>query len=79
MAYNLVVWQGETYEYTKRNAEAADCVNEAKRLTGTVACKVGMITKIMITDAEDFCVFEWVFGEGVVFPTEEQCKEALKK
>jgi len=76
---NLVVWYGEHYEYELRNDEAEKCVKEAKRITESVGGQCGMVSKVMITDSGDCCIFEWRFGEGVVFPTREQCAEELKK
>lgn len=75
---NLVVWYGEHYEYELRNAAADRCVYDAKRISESVGGRLGMVSKIMITDAEDCCVFEWRFGEGVVFTTREQCEEVKK-
>lgn len=75
MKCNLVVWYGEHYEYELRSTEAETCVTEAKRISTSVGGQVGMVSKIMITDMDDCCVFEWRFGEGVVFPTREQCEE----
>ena len=48
------------------NAEEA--VKLAKECTERPAAKLGMIAKIIITDAADCTCFEWLAGKGVVYP-----------
>jgi hypothetical protein len=48
------------------SAEAA--VKAAKRFSGSVAAKTGLLEEIRITDDGDNCVFQWTFGKGVTFP-----------
>jgi hypothetical protein len=47
---------------------AKRAVTWAKWLTEERAARLGEIAKIIITDGGDFTVFDWRFGEGVVFP-----------
>ena len=77
MTYNVVVWYGEGYHYDQRNVTAERAVAAAKVHTESVGARTGLLTKIMITDADDYCTFEWRYGEGVVFPTKEQCDDVL--
>jgi hypothetical protein len=48
------------------NAEAACTL--ARDVTLRPAVQAGLITKVIITDGGDHCVFEWKHGEGVTFP-----------
>ncbi|WP_157083564.1 hypothetical protein [Bradyrhizobium manausense] len=36
--------------------------------TSSVAAKLGVVTRAIITDGGDFTDFEWKFGEGVTYP-----------
>lgn len=45
-----------------------EAVAMAKRLTESVGGRIGTTKRVIITDSQDFTVFEWRFGEGVVFP-----------
>jgi hypothetical protein len=47
-------------------AEAA--VKLAAECSRRPAAIAGFIRRIIITDGDDFTCFEWIFGEGVVFP-----------
>ncbi|MEY9181825.1 hypothetical protein [Bradyrhizobium sp. CB1015] len=35
-----------------------------------VAAKLGVVTRVIITDGGDFINFEWKFGEGVTYTPE---------
>lgn len=76
--FNVVVWFGEQYIYDQRNVDAAEAVAHARNLTESVGAKCGIVTKVMITDGDDYCNFLWEHGKGVVFPTKEECDEALE-
>lgn len=62
-----------------------ECVGEHMLAEGAVltardyilrpAAKIGVIAKVMIVDAGDYCVFEWRYGEGIVFPPDLKKKE----
>jgi hypothetical protein len=67
--------QEEVLRYVDPSA-AVDC---AKALTESIGGRIlGTTERVIITDGSDFTCFEWVFGKGVVFPTEEQCEEAAR-
>lgn len=48
--------------------KAQDAVQLAYSLARRPAAKMGIIREIRITDGDDHCVFQWLFGKGVVFP-----------
>lgn len=47
---------------------ASEAVAKTKEITNSYDCMIGKISKVIITDAGDGCVFEWWHGTGVVFP-----------
>ncbi len=38
---------------------------------------LGGISRLIVTDGEDFCVFEWLKDQGIVFPPE--CVNMMRK
>ena len=59
---------GTNEELTQEPLEAAAAVERAKAATQSVAAKTGLVQCVRITDSGDYCVFEWIYGKGVVFP-----------
>lgn len=69
------VWQffpDETYERVAGFVGAEEAVKTAHSYTVRPAAVLGVIRKVMITDMDDFCVFQWEFGQGVVYPPPAQ-------
>jgi hypothetical protein len=62
----------DTYRYEGRWLDAEEAVNLARECTGRPAAMAGWIWRVIITDADDFTVFEWKAGEGVTYPGREQ-------
>jgi len=56
----------DTHIKEYENLSAEEAVEKAAQATKRPAAQVGMITKIMITDKDDYAVFIWEFGKGVV-------------
>jgi len=74
--FNVVqFFEDDTYEYVRRNVSAEDAVKASKHYTDSVAAKVGIVTRVIITDDGDNCCFEWKFGVGVTFPTKEDIED----
>jgi hypothetical protein len=61
-----------TSEYVRRYIGACEAVRVAHHYTHNVAAKIGVTTRVVITDGGDHCVFEWQRGAGVTWPTPEQ-------
>jgi hypothetical protein len=73
------VYQSLTDDSCERICEhvgAREAVTTARSYTLRPAAQIGIIRRIIITDADDCTVFEWKFGEGIVFPTPEMRAEA---
>ena len=69
-----VFWWDPTGTYHKELSfvSAKEATEKAISLAKRPAALIGVIQKVMITDGNDFCVFLWEFGKGVVFPTKEE-------
>lgn len=59
------------YEYVRRFVSAEEAMKAANHYCTSVAVKMGMVNRVIITDGGDCCCFEWKLGEGVVFPPKE--------
>jgi hypothetical protein len=63
-----VFFPDETYMQELDHVDAKTAVEKAHSLTKTIGGRIGTTKQIMICDGDDYCVFLWRFGEGVVFP-----------
>jgi len=59
-----------TQEYVRRYVSAEEAVEAFKHYTNSVAVKMGMVTRVIITDGGDCCNAEWIYGKGIVYPPE---------
>jgi hypothetical protein len=60
-----------TYEYVRRYVGAKEAVEAAAHYTNSVAVRMGIVERVIITDGGDFTVFEWKAGQGVTFPPQQ--------
>lgn len=63
---------GTNEQVTQEPLGAEAAVLKAKALTQSVAARTGLVERVMITDPDDYCVFDWRYGQGVVFPPAPQ-------
>lgn len=61
---------GGSYERVRELVPAEEAVKTAHHYTHNIASKLGIVERVIITDDEDYCCFEWKRGEGVTFPPE---------
>ena len=59
-------------EQVREHVSAEEAVKAAQHYTTSVAARMGITTQVIIVDMMDLTVFEWKFGEGVVFPKPEE-------
>ena len=59
-----------THEYVRRGVAAKEAVEAAAHYCGSVGARLGFVTTVIITDGDDYRVFQWEHGKGVVFPPE---------
>jgi hypothetical protein len=69
-------FENETYEKVREFVSAEEAVNAAKHYTTSVAAKIGITKRVIITDGGDFTTFMWEYGKGIVFPTQEELQNA---
>jgi hypothetical protein len=63
------------HEFVRRYVTAEEAVLAARHYTDNVACRTGIIDRVIITDGGDFTVFQWEYGKGVTFPPKEGAPE----
>jgi hypothetical protein len=56
-----------TTERVRSFVVAEEAVNAFFHYTNSVAVKLGMVEKVMITDGGDQCVYQWEKGEGITW------------
>jgi len=61
----------DTHECVAFMVDAKTAVETAHSYTIRPTAKLGIIRRVVITDAGDFTCFEWKFGQGVVYPPKE--------
>lgn len=60
------------YEWVRNHVSAEEAVKAARHYTENVAARMGLIPRVIITDGNDYTVFEWKRGEGVTYPPESR-------
>lgn len=50
------------YEYVRRGVSAEEAMTAFKHYTNNVACKMGIIERVIVTDDGDFTNAEWKDG-----------------
>jgi hypothetical protein len=59
------------HDKAEENLSAEQAVEAAKRFSESVGAKTGLLEEIRVTAGDDNCVFQWVYGKGVTFPTRD--------
>jgi hypothetical protein len=65
----------DNYEYVRRFVSAEEAVKAARHYITSVAARTGMVKRVIITDGGDCTNFEWIYGKGIVYPTQEELNE----
>ncbi len=60
-----------SYEYVRRFVSAEEAMKAFRHYTDSVASRMGLVVKVIITDGGDSTNAEWKYGEGLVFPKKE--------
>jgi len=61
-----------SYEPVRKRVDARTAVLAAKHFMTSVAARMGITRRVIITDGGDFTTFEWKYGEGIVFPPQSE-------
>lgn len=67
-----------SYEKVRRWVTAEEAVRAAHHYCNSVGAAIGTTQRVIITDGGDFTTFEWQFGKGITFPTEEEAERIRK-
>ena len=59
----------DTSEQVRRGVPDREAVEAAHHYCPCVGAKLGTTRRVIITDEDDFCVFEWKYGQGITWPT----------
>jgi len=59
---------GDTWEKVREGVDAEEAVRAARHYTSSVGARFGTTKRVIITDGDDCCCFEWKHGEGITFP-----------
>ena len=58
------------YERVREWVPIEEAMAAARHYTSNVAVKMGITTRVIITNSGDCTVFEWKNGEGITWPLE---------
>lgn len=66
------VWQffpDGLHERVREGVSAKEAVEAAHHYATCPAARIGIVRRVIIVGDGDDCVFEWLYGQGVTFPT----------
>jgi hypothetical protein len=58
-----------SYEYVRRYVTAKEAFDAFNHYTRSVGAQIGTTARVIITDGGDSTNAEWIFGEGLTYPT----------
>jgi hypothetical protein len=58
-----------SYEYVRRYVTAKEAFDAFLHYTQSVGARIGTTARVIITDGGDSTNAEWIFGEGLTYPT----------
>lgn len=63
-----------SYEYVRRYVPLDEATRAIEHYCNSVAAKLGVVKRVIMTDGGDSIVLEWKHGEGVTFPPLKDAK-----
>ena len=63
-------FEDDSYETVRKYVSLEEAIEAFKFYTTNVASRVGLTKRVIITDSGDCIGVEWIYGKGVVFPSE---------
>jgi hypothetical protein len=71
---------GGICEKVRDHVDGREAVEAVYHYTHNVAARaLGITERVIITDGDDYCCFEWKRGEGITFPPEEELEDAARE
>lgn len=71
-------FEGGMSEEVRTGVDAENAVLAAMHYCTSVAARTGITRRVIITDDDDYAVFEWQYGKGVMFDGEKHYPEGRK-
>lgn len=71
-------FENDLSECVREFVDAENAVRAAQHYTSSVAARMGVTQRVIITDGGDCTVFEWQYGKGIVFDGERHYPEGRK-
>lgn len=74
MDFSVYWWDAENNQHCELNltSDFEKVKSALDRLTQGSAAIIGIVRRVIVVDPGDCINFEWRYGEGLVFPTQEQ-------
>jgi len=60
-------FEDESWERVREWVDAEEAVKAAHHYCNSVAAKLGITKRVIITDEGDFTTFEWQYGKGIIY------------
>lgn len=60
----------DSYEKIVEFVGPEEAIRVAIQTCRSVGAKIGTTKRVIITDGGDFCNWEWIHGQGIVYPPE---------
>lgn len=67
-------FQDGSYEYVRRFVTAEEAMKAFKHYITSVGALMGTTQRVIITDGGDFTNMEWLYGQGITFPAQEEIR-----
>lgn len=73
--FNVVqFFTDDKYEYVRKAVSVEEASKAFAHYTNSLAVKMGMVNRVIITDMLDCINAEWIAGKGLVYPKPEDLK-----
>ena len=70
-------FQDGQYEQVRKHVPALEAVRAIRHYTDNVGTRMGIVARVIITDELDCICFEWTYGKGITYPTQQMVDEVL--
>jgi hypothetical protein len=78
--FSVYWWDPEgNYHRERQWVGLEDAIWFAKSFTTRPAARAGFVTKVIVTDGGDCCIWEWQYGKGLTWPTPDMLREDIRK
>lgn len=64
-----------SHECVRSRVSAEEAMKAFRHYSENPLSKTGIVERVIVTDRGDCCNAEWVYGKGVVFPTQEMLQQ----